>query len=70
MKFVAGVVWVFASILFLDVAISKIASLHAAGVAVSGWRYAQAGFWILMVPFFLWNAWQRWNEYRMERKVV
>ena len=63
---VRAVIWLVASLLFVDVAWNKVRDLRAAGLAVSPWRYAQVGFWALMLVFWAWSAWSNWQRMRVE----
>ena len=65
-----SLVWMLASVVFLDVATAKILDLRAAGRGVSGWRYVQAVFWLAVLVFWGWSGWRDWRAYRAERKVV
>jgi hypothetical protein len=65
-QFWVAVVWVIFSAVWLDATASKVLDLRAAGRVVSGWRMAQAGFWIVMLPFFVWQALTSWKAWRSE----
>jgi len=65
-RFWTAVVWVLSSGVMLDATVSKVFDLRAASRYVSLWRYLQAGFWIVLFPFFLWQAWDSWKAWRLE----
>jgi hypothetical protein len=59
---VRALIWVAASLLFADVAWGKVRDLRAAGMAVSPWRYVQVGFWVVVLGFWVWQAWANWQR--------
>jgi hypothetical protein len=63
-------VWILASALFLDISWSKVVDLQATGGQVSPWRYAQAGFWVFVLLFWLYQGWKSVRAFRAARKVV
>jgi hypothetical protein len=67
---IRAIVWVVASSIFLDVCYMKVIDLQGAGANVSPWRYAQVGFWLFVLLFWLYQGWKSIKAFRDRRKVV
>lgn len=60
--------WIVLSIAWLGITAGKVTRLQASGGQVSGLRYAAVVFWMVVLLFWVWNAWKSFGKYRAERE--
>jgi len=67
-QFIVNLAWVPLSVIWIGITVGKIEHLRADGRYVDGWRYIQAGFWVVLLLFWIWSAWSSWKRYGTERE--
>ncbi|MDP9038748.1 MAG: hypothetical protein M3O02_05660 [Acidobacteriota bacterium] len=67
---IRSAVWALTSIVFVVVSSSQIERIRHAGGQVPTIQTAMLYFWILMIPLWLFQAWQSWRHLRANKQVL
>lgn len=62
--------WALTSIVFVVLTRSHMERVRNAGAHVSTWQQLPLYFWILMIPLWLFQAWQSWRRLRANKQVL